>query len=255
METPIHTFIADQLHVNVYQNRQSLGAAAGDTVAACMRELLSQQPQVRMIFAAAPSQNEFLQTLSQAEGIDWPRVVVFHMDEYIGLSPDAPQHFGHFLSEGLFDRVQPGQVHLIDSMGDLDAECRRYADLLRAAPIDIVCLGIGENGHIAFNDPPVADFADPLLVKPVALDLAARQQQVNDGCFSSLDLVPTHAITLTIPTLLSGKALFCVVPGATKRHAVQQTLQGPISTACPATILRHHENCILYLDRDSSALL
>ena len=255
METPINTLIVEQLRVHIYQNRQALGTVAGDMVGARMRELLAQQPQVRMIFAAAPSQNEFLQTLSQAEGIDWSRVVVFHMDEYIGLSSDAPQRFGHFLSERLFERVKPGQVHLIDSTGDLDTECRRYADLLRTAPIDIVCLGIGENGHIAFNDPPVADFADPLLVKPVALDLAARQQQVNDGCFSSLDLVPTHAITLTIPALLAGKALFCMVPGETKRHAVQQTLQGSISTACPATILRHHANCMLYLDRDSSALL
>src|ERR1700730_10392041 len=183
METPINTFIVDQLHVHIYQNRQSLGSAAGYMVAARMRALLAQQPQVRMIFAAAPSQNEFLQTLSEAEGIDWSHVVVFHMDEYIGLSSDAPQRFGHFLSERLFERVKPGQVHLIDSTGDLDTECRRYADLLRTAPIDIVCLGIGENGHIAFNDPPVADFADPYLVKVVELDLPCRQQQVNDGCF------------------------------------------------------------------------
>ncbi|HTK11441.1 MAG TPA: glucosamine-6-phosphate deaminase [Ktedonobacteraceae bacterium] len=255
METPVQTLIADQLHVAIYQNRQSLGAAAGYAVGVRMRELLAQQLQVRMIFAAAPSQNEFLQTLSQTEGIDWSRVVVFHMDEYIGLSSDAPQRFGRFLSERLFDLVKPGQVHLIESTGDLETECRRYADLLRAAPIDIVCLGIGENGHIAFNDPPVADFADPQLVKSVELELAARQQQVNDGCFSRLDLVPTHAITLTIPALLAGKALFCMVPGETKRNAVQQTLQGAISTACPASILRRQANCTLYLDGDSSALL
>lgn len=252
---PINSLIVDQLHVDIYQSRQSMGVAAGQMVGEHMRELLDQQPLVRMIFAAAPSQNEFLQTLGQVEGIDWSRVVAFHMDEYIGLSSDAPQSFGHFLSERLFDRVKPGQVHLIHSSGDLEIECQRYADLLRSAPIDIVCLGIGENGHIAFNDPPVADFADPLLVKSVELDRAARQQQVNDGCFASLDLVPTHAITLTIPTLLSGKALFCMVPGETKRHAVQQTLKSPISTACPATILRQHANCTLYLDGVSSALL
>jgi 6-phosphogluconolactonase/Glucosamine-6-phosphate isomerase/deaminase len=255
METPINTLIVDQLHVQIYQDRQSLGAAAGQMVGAHMRKLLDQQPLVRMIFAAAPSQNEFLQTLGEIEGIDWSRVVVFHMDEYIGLSPDAPQRFGRFLSERLFDRVKPGQVHLIQSSGDLATECQRYSDLLRTAPIDIVCLGIGENGHIAFNDPPVADFADPLLVKPVELDQAARIQQVHDGCFASLDLVPTHAITLTIPTLFAGKALFCMVPGETKRHAVQQTLEGPISTACPATILRQHDHCILYLDKSSSAFL
>jgi glucosamine-6-phosphate deaminase len=251
----MNTRVVDQLRVNMYQSRQLMGEAAGQMVGEHLRALLDQQPLVRMIFAAAPSQNEFLHTLGRVEGIDWSRVVAFHMDEYIGLPLDAPQRFGHFLSERLFDRVKPGQVYLIDSSGDIKTECQRYADLLRSAPIDIVCLGIGENGHIAFNDPPVADFADPLLVKPVALDLAARQQQVNDGCFTSLDLVPTHAITLTIPTLLSGKALFCMVPGETKRQAVQQTLKNPVSTACPATILRQHTNCILYLDEVSSALL
>jgi glucosamine-6-phosphate deaminase len=241
----------DRLKVRVYADRRAMGAAAGTDVAAAMRRLLSSKPNVRMIFAAAPSQNETLATLVAAEGIDWSRVIAFHMDEYIGLSEEAPQRFGRYLRDHLFDRVKPGRVYLINSAGSIDEECRRYGELLRAAPIDIVCLGIGENGHIAFNDPPVADFNDPLVIKPVELDDACRQQQVNDGCFPSFAAVPTHAVTLTIPTLLSGTHLFCSVPGSTKRAAVKRTLDGPISTECPSTVLRRHADCTLYADRDS----
>ncbi|MCS7460977.1 glucosamine-6-phosphate deaminase [Paenibacillus doosanensis] len=248
---PLHTKTVDRLKVNIYANRELLGAAAGSHVADKMKELLSSKNRIRMIFAAAPSQNEFLQALCSAEGIDWERVTVFHMDEYIGLAPQAPQRFGSFLSERLFDRVNPGVVHLIDSSGDIEAECKRYAALLGEAPVDIVALGIGENGHIAFNDPPVADFNDSALVKSVELDMPCRRQQVNDGCFASLEDVPTHALTLTIPTLFSGAHLYCMVPGATKTAAVRQTLGGPISTECPSTILRRHPDCTLYVDTDS----
>jgi glucosamine-6-phosphate deaminase len=248
---PLRTQTVDQLKVNVYTDRRAMGAAAGADVAAAMRRLLSSRPNVRMIFAAAPSQNETLEALVAATGIDWSRVTAFHMDEYIGLAENAPQRFGRYLRDHLFDRVKPGRVHLIDSAGSIDNECSRYGDLLREAPIDIVCLGIGENGHIAFNDPPVADFNDPLTIKPVQLDDACRRQQVNDGCFPSFDAVPTHAVTLTIPTLFSGAHLFCSVPGPTKRQAVQRTLSGAISTDCPSTVLRRHRDCTLYADRDS----
>lgn len=249
---PVATEVVEALEVRIYRNRQQLGAAAGQQVGAKMRTLLKRQPQIRMVFAAAPSQNEFLQTLSHEREIDWPRVSVFHMDEYLGLAPDAPQLFGRFLSDHLFTRVKPGHVYLMDSANAVDAEIRRYSALLAAAPIDIVCLGIGENGHIAFNDPAVADFRDPQLVKAVALDETSRQQQVNDGCFARIQDVPTYALTLTIPALLAGKSLFCMVPGSTKRAAVHQALRGPITTACPASILRLHPGCILFLDRDSS---
>lgn len=204
-----------------------------------------------MIFAAAPSQNEFLETLTAAEGIDWSRVVAFHMDEYIGLPVGAPQRFSQFLKEKLFDIVQPGEVHLIRSENTIEAECARYAALVNETPIDIVCLGIGENGHIAFNDPPVANFADTETIKPVELDAACRTQQVNDGCFPDFGSVPTHALTLTIPALMSARHLYCMVPGETKRQAVRETLHASISTACPATILRTHDHCTLYVDRDS----
>lgn len=241
----------DKLRVCVYVDRQTLGAAAARDVAAQLRERLHQQPRVRMVFAAAPSQNEFLEALARARGIDWARVTAFQMDEYLDLPPDAPQLFGRYLSDRLFDIVKPGEVHLIDSGQAAEDECQRYASLVSAAPIDIVCLGIGENGHLAFNDPDVADFADPDRMKVVVLDLASRQQQVHDGCFTSLDAVPTRALTLTIPSLLSGRALFCIVPGPSKRAAVQQALRGPISTACPASILRRHPQCTLYLDKDA----
>ncbi|NOU72758.1 glucosamine-6-phosphate deaminase [Paenibacillus sp. LMG 31458] len=241
----------DSLKVNVYNDRRALGAAAGAEVAARIKQLLSVKHGIRIIFAAAPSQNEVLKYLSEDESIDWSRITAFHMDEYNGLPLNAEQKFSRFLSERLFDQVKPGTVHLIDSSNESEEECRRYGELLLQAPIDIVCLGIGENGHIAFNDPPVADFNDPQVIKVVELDDACRQQQVNDGCFPSFEDVPTHALTLTIPALLSGSHLFCVVPGPTKRKAVERTLNGSISIECPSTILRKHPDCTLYVDRDS----
>jgi glucosamine-6-phosphate deaminase len=249
--TPFREQTVDRLSIRIYADRKALGAACGSAAAAKFRELLAAKPDVRAIFAAAPSQNETLATLVAAPGIDWSRVTAFHMDEYMGLPPDAPQKFSLFLRRAIFDKVRPGKVHLIDSSNDPAAECKRYGGLLREAPIDIVCLGIGENGHIAFNDPPVAKFDDPETIKVVALDDACRQQQVNDGCFPSFAAVPTHALSLTIPTLMSGAHLFCAVPGPTKRAAVQRTMNGPIATECPSTVLRRHGDCTLYVDKDS----
>jgi glucosamine-6-phosphate deaminase len=246
---------AERLKVKVYENRRAMGAAAAVEAAAKIKELQSQKDNLRIIFAAAPSQNEFLEELTRQEGIDWTRITAFHMDEYIGLPEEAPQKFSRFLSERLFDIVKPGELHLIQSSNTIEQECQRYAGLIAAAPIDMICLGIGENGHIAFNDPPVADFADSCIIKPVELDEACRRQQVNDGCFPSFEAVPTHALTLTIPTMMSGAHLFCIVPGPTKRAAVEKTLRGPVSTACPASILRSHPDCTMYVDRDSYGLL
>lgn len=251
MTMPKKTMTVDQLRVKVYPTRAEMGAAAGMEVADQIKALQAKQANIRMIFAAAPSQNETLATLAQANEIDWSRITAFHMDEYIGLPADAPQRFGRYLREHLFDLVKPGVVHLIDSGNAIEAECLRYGELLREGPIDVVCLGIGENGHIAFNDPPVADFNDPRIIKAVNLDDACRQQQVNDGCFSNFAAVPTHAVTLTIPALMSGRHLFCSVPGMTKRGAVARTLNGPISPECPSTILRRHADCTLYVDADS----
>ncbi|MCJ8007446.1 glucosamine-6-phosphate deaminase [Lederbergia wuyishanensis] len=241
----------DHLVVQVYETREDLGKAAATQVSAKIKELLEEQDTIRMIFAAAPSQNELFETLKKDSEIDWSRIVAFHMDEYIGLEAGAPQSFGVFLKEKLFDEVKPGIVHYMDSSQDVAEELLRYGNLIKEEEIDIVCLGIGENGHLAFNDPPVADFNDPELIKVVELDDVCRQQQVNDGCFATIEDVPTHAITLTIPALMSGKHLFCIVPGPTKRQAVRGVLEGPLSTDNPATILRRHPSCILYLDKES----
>ncbi|WP_159888730.1 glucosamine-6-phosphate deaminase [Paenibacillus puerhi] len=245
------SFQVDLLNVRVYGTRRELGESAASEAAEALRSKLNEQEEVRIVFAAAPSQNEFLERLGREEGIDWSRVTAFHMDEYIGLPQGAPQRFSQFLKRSVFDPVQPGKVHLIDGSESAEEECRRYAALLNEAPIDFVFLGIGENGHLAFNDPPVADFADPHTVKAVELETACRVQQVNDGCFPALADVPTHALTLTIPALLGAGRLFCMVPGPTKREAVQRTLNGPVSTECPATILRTHPACTLYVDTES----
>ena len=244
-------FRVDSLEVAVARDRAELGRTAADEASAHLIRLLETQEEVRMVFAAAPSQAELLEGLVAHSGIDWSRVTAFHMDEYIGLPKEAEQRFGQFLKRHLFGQVGFRQVHYLDGGEDPAAACVRYGELLGEAPIDMVCLGIGENGHIAFNDPPVADFNDPLPVKIVELDRECREQQVNDGCFDSLENVPTHAMTLTIPALFSGGALFCCVPGPTKRRAVMRTLQGPIQESCPSSILRRHPQCTLYVDGES----
>jgi len=253
---PIQLLEVDQLKVKIFDTRQAMGVAAGQQVAGQMRQLLQEQPRVRVIFAAAPSQNEFLASLGAAEGLDWDRVEAFHMDDYVGLPEGAPQRFSTFLREHLFDRVKPGRIEYIRAEAvDVQGECERYEALLREAPIDIVCAGIGENGHMAFNDPPVADFDDKRWVKQVMLDDVCRWQQVHDGAFPSFEAVPRIALTLTIPALMAAKRIYCMVPGPTKTAAVRCTLRDAISTACPATIMRRHPQAILYLDRASAAAL
>ena len=232
-----------------------MGQAAADDVAAKIKELLTQKPEINMIFAAAPSQNEVLEALVAKKDIEWNKINAFHMDEYIGLSEDAPQKFSTFLKNAIFDKVPFKNVYLINSSSSAKDECERYSALLKANPVDIVCLGIGENGHIAFNDPGVADFNDPKLIKEVELDDICRQQQVNDGCFKTFDDVPKTALSLTIPALTSAKYMFCVVPAKTKANAVTNTMNGEITEDCPATIMRTHDNAILYCDSDSGVNL
>lgn len=250
------TFQKDKLLVKIYDNRDAMGLSAATDIAECIKKLLSQKEEINMIFAAAPSQNDMLYHLCERDDIEWERINAFHMDEYIGLKPDAPQCFSNFLKRYIFDLKPFKTVNLIDaSATDPEKECERYSELLKKYPVDIVCMGIGENGHIAFNDPHVADFNDPKSVKPVGLDEVCRMQQVNDGCFVSIDEVPKYALTLTIPTLVSAKYNFCVVPASTKANAVKNTVEGPVSELCPATILRNKDNAIMYCDSDSSALL
>lgn len=248
-------FKVDNLQVKIYGSRQEMGEAAASEAAAYLRELLSAQKEVRAIFAAAPSQNEFLSALCREPGIDWSRVNALHMDEYVGLPADAPQGFGNFLRSAIFDKVPFGNVDFIGSEGDPDRLMARYDAILAEKKVDVVFMGIGENGHIAFNDPHVADFNDPLRIKKVDLDLKCRTQQVHDGCFARLEDVPEYALTLTVPALFAADRLFCIVPAPTKADAVKATVEGSIGEACPATVMRLHKNATLYLDPDSAARL
>lgn len=244
-------FTADALQVKVFDTRKSLGEEAGKEAVAYLKDLLSRQEEVCVVFAAAPSQNEFLETVAAAEGVDWSRVHALHMDEYVGLPSDAPQGFGQFLRHAIFAKVPFGKVDYIGLEGRPEDLVTRYNRILAEHHVDIVFMGIGENGHIAFNDPHVADFHDPLRIKQVALDQKCRLQQVHDGCFASLDEVPEYALTLTVPTLFSADRLFCMVPAETKADAVRATVCGPVSETCPASILRLHAHATLYVDADS----
>ena len=245
----------DKLLVKRYATRAEMGAAAAADAQKAINAVIRERGEVNIVFAAAPSQNEMLENLLRCE-IDWSRVNALHMDEYVGLPEGDPHTFGAYLKEHIFGHKDFGSVHYIrGGAKDPEAECLRYAEVLKKYPVDVVCLGIGENGHIAFNDPWVADFHDPKAVKMVELDAVCRNQQVHDGCFASLAEVPTHAITLTVPALAQAPHLFCIVPASTKADAVYATLCGEIGEKTPATVLRLHEDAVLYLDRDSAAKL
>jgi len=233
-----------------------MGACAAREIAACFAELLAKKDEINVIFAAAPSQNEVLQALVADKSIEWNRINAYHMDEYIGLSADAPQGFGNFLRAHLFGLVPFKSVNCIDCTAeDPETEAMCYSKMLTDHPADAVVLGIGENGHIAFNDPPVADFADKAVVKPVKLDAVCRQQQVNDGCFAKISDVPTHALTVTVPALVKAPHLFCIVPAKTKAWAVHETLTGTVDEHCPASVLRLQPDATLYIDADSASML
>ncbi len=242
--------------VKKYPTRAVMGAEAAKEAAAVIRGLLDKKAEINMIFAAAPSQNEFLAALANDKSIDFTRINAYHMDEYVGLPDDAPQRFGNFLKDHIFGLAPFKSVNYIrGNAEDVDGECERYSQLLRDNHIDVVCMGIGENGHIAFNDPHVADLNDPKLVKKVSLDDVCRMQQVHDGCFASLDEVPKYALTLTVPALVNADYHFCIVPAASKANAVKAAVYGPIGEKCPATSLRLCEHAVLYIDQDSGALL
>ena len=237
-----------------------MGVAAARSAAAWLQGVIAAQGEARVIFACAPSQNEFLEALIDPAlcgvAIDWSRVTAFHMDDYLGLSGDHPQSFRRYLHDHVLSRVKIGKFHpIVAESADVEAFRRDYTRLLSERPIDLICLGIGENGHIAFNDPPVADFEDPALIKVVELDDACRTQQVNDGCFPTFADVPAHALSLTIPVFRQARRLSVHVPGPRKARAAAATIDDEISTACPATILRTHPNATLYLDRDSASLV
>ena len=245
----------DKLNVKIYSGRPELGSAAAEILTAKISELLKTKEYINIIFASAPSQNEFLAELLY-KNIEWNRINAFHMDEYIGLHPDASQGFGNFLKDRLFTKVNCREVNYLNGNAtDPQDECKRYSDLLIKYPTDIVCLGIGENTHLAFNDPHVADFNDPLIVKVVDLDQDCRSQQVNDGCFATIDDVPTHALTITMPALFKSTFAYAIVPGKFKANAIFHTLNSDISELYPSTILRRHDHAVLFIDEDSASKL
>lgn len=244
------TALKDRVHVE--PTRERMGALAASHIASEIRELLKSQDHVRIIFAAAPSQSEMLDSLANEPDMDWKRVEAFHMDEYIGLPEGAAQSFCVWLKHHFFDRVPLGKVALIEP-GTAPEQCAiNYSAALSSDSIDIVCMGIGVNGHIAFNDPP-ADFNDPVDVKIVRLDDVSRQQQVDENLFDTLAEVPTHAITLTIPRLLRVGKIFCCAPGHLKMRAVTEALEEPLSPNVPASVLQKQPNCQIYLDHESAA--
>ena len=245
----------DQLKVKIFENKEEMGKAAAVAVAEKLNDAISEKGFSNLILATGASQFQFLEHL-QHQAIDWKKVTVFHLDEYKGMPVTHPASFRKYLKERILDKVQPKQVYYLNGDApDAEAEGLRYENLLKHHPIDIGCIGIGENGHIAFNDPPVADFNDPKLVKVVELDEDCRKQQLGEGWFPTFDDVPTHALSLTITAIMNCKHISCVVPDERKAEAVYNTMNAEISTACPATILRTHPDTILYLDENSASKL
>jgi len=248
--------LVDRLEVEVHSDGDALGRAAADEAAAILRQAVAERGEVNAMFATGNSQLAFVGALvGGTEGLPWADATLFHMDEYVGVGPDHPAGFRRWIREKIGGRVGARAVHYIDGLADPVAECARYAALLREHPLDLCVLGIGENGHLAFNDPPVADFDDPRDVKVVELDLACRRQQVGEGHFPDVDAVPTHAITVTIPALLRARRVIAVVTEERKAAPVRDALLGPVSTGCPASALRTAGNVTLHLDRGSACLL
>ena len=250
------TRYGQNLQARVFSSRRLMGNAAAFDFIDKVQALLAEKETVNVLFASAASQVEFMEGLLRNRMfVDWSRINAFHLDEYVGAGLETPYGFAHWLREHLIDRLPFRDFHPLNGQAqDLTAESQRYAGLIGARVIDLACIGIGENGHIAFNDPPVADFADPELVRVVELDATCREQQVRDGAFPSLAEVPRQALTLTVPAIIRADAILCVVPGYAKAVAVWKTLAAEVSTACPATILRRHGDVRLYLDRESASL-
>ncbi len=253
---PIRSFRAEALNVEVFATYADLSTAVARRVQELLAGTIARQGSAAAILATGNSQIRFLKELVALGGVDWSRVTLFHMDEYLGVPADHPACFRRYMKERVASLVNPRAFHYLGGDAELPLdECARYTALLQAQPIDLCCLGIGENGHLAFNDPPVARFDDAHLVKLVKLDDACKMQQVKEGHFPSLEAVPPYAFTLTIPALCSAKKMLCLAPEKRKAVPVKNALQGPISTDCPASFLRTQAQCDMLLDVDSASLL
>ena len=253
MSAPITT-IFDQLAVEVHPDEASMGTAAAERAAAVINTALAERGLARVVIATGNSQYAFTDALVRQD-IDWTRVTVFHMDEYVGIDPDHPASFQRWIRERIEDKVSPARVDYIRGQGDPEAEADRYEALLREAPLDLVCMGIGENGHLAFNEPYQADFDDQRWVRIITLTEESCRQQVGEGHFPDLASVPATAISLTVPALLAATRVQVCAPESRKADAVHATLTAPISNACPATILRRSPHATLFLDPTSAAKL
>lgn len=249
------SFRIENLSIEIYGQSKEMGAAAADYVTRKLNDAIVKKGGANLILATGASQFSFLEAL-QTKEIDWGRITVFHLDEYKGISESHPASFRKYLKERILNKVAPKKIYFLNGdAANLQLEIKNYEEALQAHPIDIACIGIGENGHIAFNDPAVADFQDPKLVKVVELDEACRNQQLGEGWFPSFDDVPKEAVTLTITAIMNCKAISCVVPDERKSQAVYNSLYGDISTSCPASILRTHPETVLFLDKASASLI
>lgn len=233
-----------------------MARAAADTAAEVLRDAVARNGTANAMFATGNSQLAFVDALvAPTTDIPWGKIVLFHMDEYVGIGPEHPASFQRWIRDRIDERTRPRAAHYLDGLARTDEECRRYAVLLGSHPLDLCCLGIGENGHLAFNDPPTADFEDDHDVKVVLLDGACRRQRVDEGHFATDDDVPAHAITVTIPALLRAGRVLAIVPEARKAAPVRAALQGPISTSCPASILQRAPHATIFLDPESASSL
>jgi len=243
------------MEIRVFDTKRELGHAAAERAAVAIGEAITRAGEARVIAATGASQFEFLDALTVTPGVDWARVEVFHLDEYVGIGDTHPASFRRYLRERIVERVHPRAFHfLAGDAADPVAECRRVGTLLQEAPVDVAFVGIGENGHLAFNDPP-ADFAteEPYLV--VTLDEACRRQQLGEGWFATLEDVPRQALSMSIPQIMRAREILCVVPDARKARAVHDCLEGEVSALHPSSILQNHPRATVYLDHDSASLL
>jgi glucosamine-6-phosphate deaminase len=241
------------LPVHIYETREEMGVDAAADAAKRINAIIAKNGVCNAVFAAAPSQSDMLENLLKAD-VDWTKVRAFHQDEYVGISAEEPAGFGNWLDRYIFSKVPFMERHYLLCEADkADEKCEEYAELLKKYPIDLIFLGFGENGHMAFNDPAVADFNDPKMIKIVELDDVCRQQQVNDGCFATLNDVPKSAMTLTMSFIMNVPEAIAVVPNIRKANAVHNALRGDVVIDCPASILRNHPNAALYLDKDSAS--
>jgi glucosamine-6-phosphate deaminase len=242
--------------ISIHDDRRTLGQTAADQVAATLRTTVDRHGTATLVVATGSSQFEVLAALAAANDVPWPSITIYHLDEYVGLAADHRASFRHFLHERFIDRLptSPVSFHEIDGLAEPHAECRRLAGLVPDGDFDVAMIGIGENGHLAFNDPP-ADFATTTPYHLVQLDERCRQQQVGEGWFASLSDVPEHAISMSVSRIMASRTIVCCVPDHRKAEAVKAAVEGPISPAVPASILRRHRGCVLHLDQGSASLL